>query len=187
MIPFDALWAHYKRVIKKNGAIVLFGSQPFTSALVMSNPKAFKYEWIWEKGRASGFVHAKNKPMKAHENILVFSDGTTVHASQSDKRMPYYPQMESGEPYTRTITSANTGKLNHAPSAANLAFVGTTKTNDGVRYPRSVKRISHHNVGTVHPTQKPVALCEYLICTYTNEGETVLDNCMGSGSSKELK
>jgi len=183
VIPFDQLWAQYRRITKPNAAIVLTASQPFTSALIMSNVAWFKYEWIWEKGRASGFVHAKNKPMKAHENVCVFSSGTTVHASQSLSRMPYFPQMEEGEPYARTHTKTNTGKLNHAPSKANEAFVGTTSENSGTRYPRSVKFFSNHNVGKVHPTQKPVALMEYLIRTYTNEGQTVLDNTMGSGTT----
>jgi site-specific DNA-methyltransferase (adenine-specific) len=183
VIPFEPLWAHYKRLIKKNGAIVLTASQPFTSALVMSNPGWFKYEWIWEKGRASGMVHAKNKPMKAHENVLVFSGGTTMHATKSKARMPYFPQMRRGAPYRRTITSPNTGALLTAPSAANLAYVGTVNINHGTRYPRTIVQCSQHNVGTVHPTQKPVALMEYLIRTYTNEGELVLDNTMGSGTT----
>ena len=183
VIPFDKLWEQYERVIKQKGAIVLFGSEPFSSALRMSNIELYKYDWIWEKGRASGFVHAKNKPMKAHENISVFSKGTTVHASQSKRRMEYYPQMESGAPYKKKITQVNTGKLNHTPSDANLAFVGTISENEGTRYPRSVLKYSMHNVGTFHPTQKPVDLCEYLIKTYTNEGEIVLDNCIGSGTT----
>jgi site-specific DNA-methyltransferase (adenine-specific) len=184
IIPFEPLWEHYWRVLKKNGAAVLFGSQPFSSILISSEIKKFKYEWIWEKGRASGFVHAKNKPMKAHENILVFSQGTTIHANQSSCRMTYNPQMECGKPYKRLNTSTTkTGNLAHAPSKANLDYVGTVVENSGTRYPRSVQFFSHHNVGNFHPTQKPVNLLEYLIKTYTNEGETVLDNCMGSGST----
>lgn len=182
VIPFEPLWEQYKRIIKPNGAIVLFGSQPFTSAIVMSNPKWFKYEWIWEKGRASGFVHAKNKPMKAHENILIFSKGTTVHATQSINRMNYFPQLEVGKQYKRKHTSVNTGNLNHAMSKSNLNFVGSVNENDGTRYPRSVLSFSMHNVGNIHPTQKPVALIEYLIKTYTQEGELILDNTAGSGT-----
>ena len=183
VIPFAPLWEQYKRIIKPRGAIVLTASQPFTSALVMSNPKWFKYEWIWEKGRASGMVHAKNKPMKAHENVLIFSGGTTVHVNQSMIRMPYFPQMKLGKPYRKKITSINTGALNHSPSASNIAYVGTINENHGTRYPRTVIQFSQHNVGTFHGTQKPVALMEYLIRTYTNEGETVLDNCFGSGTT----
>ena len=181
-IPFEPMWAQLKRVIKPNGAIVLFGSQPFTSVLVMSNPKMFKYEWIWEKGRAAGYLHAKNKPLKAHENILVFSRGTTVHESQSLNRMPYYAQMVDGVPYTKNQKTANTGRLNHKPSKCNFDFVGT-KSSSSQRYPRSVQKIVSHNVGNSHPTQKPVPLMEYLIKTYTNEGETVLDFCAGSGTT----
>ncbi len=183
VIPFDKLWEQYERIIKDKCAICLFGSEPFSSYLRMSNIKLFKYDWIWEKGRASGFVHAKNKPLKAHEIISVFSKGTTVHASQSKNRMHYFPQMEEGKPYVKKITQVNTGKLNHVPSEANLEFVGTVNKNKGTRYPRSVIRFSMHNVGNIHPTQKPINLLEYLIKTYTEEGMTVLDNCMGSGAT----
>ena len=177
------MWEQLGRVAKERAAIVLFGSQPFTSALVMSKPEWFKYEWVWEKGRATGFVHAKNKPLKCHENIAVFSQGTTVHANQSARRMTYNPQMSEGKPYTKTITSANTGMMNHAPSKANLDFVGAVNRNNGTRYPRSVVFESLHNVGLVYPTQKPIALLEYLVKTYTNEGDTVLDFTMGSGTT----
>lgn len=183
VIPFAPMWEQLKRLAKPNAAIVLFGSQPFTSALVMSNPGWFKYEWVWEKGRATGFVHAKNKPLKCHENLLVFSSGTTVHKNQSDRRMTYHPQMSPGKPYKKTVTRPNAGMMNHAPSAANLAFVGTVNENNGTRYPRSVVFESLHNVGLLHPTQKPVALMEYLVKTYTNEGDMVLDFTMGSGTT----
>jgi site-specific DNA-methyltransferase (adenine-specific) len=92
IIPFDLLWDHYKRIIKDNGAIVLTGSQPFSSRLIMSNLEMFKYEWIWKKNTSAGFIHAKNKPLKRHENILIFSKGTTVHKGQSKNRMTYNPQ-----------------------------------------------------------------------------------------------
>jgi DNA modification methylase len=183
VIDFDFMWLELNRIIKPNGAIVLFGSEPFSSALRMSNINNYKYDWVWEKGRASGFQHSKNKPMKAHENILVFSNGVTVHASQSKRRMPYFPQMEKGNPYSKKIKTINTGKINHAPSQENLDFIGTTIKNKGERYPRSVIKFNIHNVGLSHPTQKPVALMEYLIKTYTNENETVLDFTMGSGST----
>ncbi|WP_137743364.1 DNA-methyltransferase [Robertmurraya siralis] len=183
IIPLDKLWEQYERIIKTKGAIVLFGSEPFSSSLRMSKLDLYKYDWIWEKGRASGFVHAKNKPLKAHETISIFSKGTTVHASQSKNRMHYFPQMEEGKPYKKTITQVNTGKLNHEPSKSNQEFVGTVNENKGTRYPRSVLKYSMHNVGNIHPTQKPVELCEYLIRTYTEEGNVVLDNCMGSGTT----
>lgn len=183
IIPFEKLWNEYERVIKDNGCIALFGSEPFSSFLRVSNIKLYKYDWIWEKGRASGFVHAKNKPLKAHENISIFSKGTTVHKNQSKNRMHYEPIMSDGKPYIKKITQINTGNLNHIPSYSNANFVGTTNINKGFRYPRSVLKFSMHNVGNIHPTQKPVELCEYLIKTYTNPGDLVLDNCMGSGTT----
>lgn len=183
IIPLDAMWAHLKRVIKPNGAIVMTASQPFTSKLVMSNADWFKYEWIWEKGRASGYVHAKNKPLKCHENMLVFSGGTTTHKTMSKNRMLYVPQMAEGKPYSRHIRTLNTGSINSAPTKANVEYVGTLVVNDGNRYPRSLVSFKNHNVGNFHPTQKPVPLMEYMIKTYTNEGETVLDFTMGSGTT----
>jgi len=182
VIPLEAMWRELKRVVKPRGAVVLFASQPFTSVLIAANLEWFKYELIWRKGRATGFVHAKNKPLKAHENILVFSQGTTVHESQSSIRMTYNPQFEQGKPYTKTVTRTNTGMMNHAPSKANLDFVGTVNQNNGFRYPVSVIDYSLHNVGNSHPTQKPVELLRYLVRTYTNPGETVLDFTMGSGT-----
>jgi site-specific DNA-methyltransferase (adenine-specific) len=183
VIPLEPLWEQYERIIKHNGAFVLFGSQPFSARLINSNLKLFKYEWIWEKGRASGHVHAKNKPLKAHENILVFSKGTTVHKNQSKNRMTYVPQLSDGKPYTRKHISSNVGSLLHSKSKANTEYEGSIAVNEGFRYPRSVLKVKNHNVGNFHPTQKPTELCEYLIKTYTNSGDVVLDNCMGSGTT----
>lgn len=183
IIPFDKLWKQYERIIKITGCIALFGSEPFSSYLRTSNIKLYKYDWIWEKGRASGFVHAKNKPLKAHENISIFSKGTTVHKSQSKNRMYYEPIMTEGKPYVKKITQVNTGKLNHVPSESNMNFVGTVNKNKGTRYPRSVIKFSMHNVGNIHPTQKPVDLCKYFIKTYTAENMIILDNCIGSGTT----
>lgn len=182
VIPFEPLWEQYKRVIKNNGSIVLTCSQPFTTSLISSNMSEFKYCLVWEKTRATGHVHAKNKPMKAHEDIAIFSRGTTVHASQSSSRMTYNPQgtvtvdRESYRPSRGKRGSDVCGSLR--PS--HKQTIKQTTAN----YPRSVIKIpSEHNVGALHPTQKPVALMEYLIKTYTNEGEVVLDNCMGSGTT----
>ncbi len=183
IIPFEPLWKQYERIITDTGCICLFGTEPFSSHLRLSNIKLYKYDWVWEKGRASGYLHAKNKPLKAHENISIFSKGTTGHKSKSDKRMHYEPIMEKGKPYTKKKINVNTGNIIGNPSKSNLDFVGTVCNNDGVRYPRSVLKFSIHNVGLLHPTQKPVALFEYLIKTYTNEGDIVLDNCMGSGTT----
>ena len=167
IIPFEPLWEQYKRIIKDNGAIVLTASQPFTSALVMSNPKMFKYCWVWIKTKASGHLDAKNKPMKKHEDILVFGN----------KGFPnYYPQgLVDGE--FKTGRNVNmTGRVysqykNH----------GTSKKGN---YPKTTLEIANpSNKGNLHPTQKPVVLFEYLIKTYTNEGDLVLDNCAGSGTT----
>ena len=169
VIPFEPLWEQYNRIIKDNGAIVLFGSEPFSSKLRMSNLKMFKYDWVWKKTMASNFALCKKQPFKKHEMVSVFYK----------KQPTYNPQMEVGEPY---VDKRQSGKRN--------VSVGTSDginrlpiNNIGIRYPSSVQEFSNGNNGNVHPTQKPVALLEYLIKTYTNENETVLDNCMGSGST----
>lgn len=182
VIPFEPLWAELNRITKPNAAMVMFGSEPFSTALRSSNLKAFKYDWVWEKTRATGHVHAKNKPMKAHEVVSVFSRGTTVHASQSKTRMTYNPQgltkvdRESYRPSRDIVGSDVVGSLR--PSHKKTVF------QEFEGYPKTVIRFaSEHNVGAFHPTQKPVALLEYLIKTYTNEGDTVFDPTMGSGST----
>ena len=178
IIPFDKLWEQYERVIKDNGAIVLFGSQPFTSSLIMSNIKLFKYEWIWLKSRAVGFNNAKNKPMGKHENIIVFSKGTCANCSP--RLMKYYPQgLVVFNKIVNGIKASKTDKDGHG-------FDRPSKKKEHLQeftnYPNT--QLVFPNEGkTVHPTQKPVDLLEYLIRTYTNENETVLDNCMGSGST----
>ncbi len=178
-IPLDNLWTQYKRILKSNGAVLLLSSQPFTTDLICANRGWFKYSLVWKKTTSTGFVHAKNKPLKIHEDILVFSPGTTVHKTQSKNRMVYNPQMVPGKPYIKGAPSSN-GIL-HKPTKANLEFEGTFS--DGSRYPNSVLEFANPNHGSLHPTQKPVALFEYLIKTYTNEGDLVLDNCIGSGTT----
>ena len=162
------LWEQYKRIVKDNGAIVLFSQMPFTAALVMSNPKMFRYEWIAEKSLATGFLNAKRMPMKAHENILVFY-----------KKLPAYnAQMTKGKPYSITRRDIGGQYLHN--------FESIETKNEGTRCPRDVLRDlwqPYCGGKMYHPTQKPVPLLEYLIKTYTNEGDTVLDNCMGSGST----
>ena len=173
VIPFEPLWAAYKRVIKQNGAIVLTSSQPFTSALVMSNPKMFNYEWIWEKSKASNFLLARKQVLKAHESVLVFSKETPN----------YFPQKTKGAPYKGQGRSKKGSKSDVVNDVPNPTF---RNDNEGDRFPRSVqyfKTAESEKIGALHPTQKPIALMEYLIRTYTNEGETVLDNCMGSGTT----
>jgi site-specific DNA-methyltransferase (adenine-specific) len=170
VIPFEPLWQHYKRVIKRNGAVVLFGSQPFTSMLVMSNPNWFKYEWVWLKNRGGSFALAKYRPMKEHESVLIFS--------QSKEK--YYPIMQdrSGGGLNRVAY-----KLNGSTDSDNYGNLKPKfiKQPDELRFPSSWQKF---NIETgLHPTQKPVALLEYLIRTYTNEGELILDNTMGSGTT----
>ncbi len=167
IIPFDKLWEQYERIIKDNGAIVLFGSQPFTSALVMSNLKLFRYEWIWQKTLATNFMLVKKQPAKKHENILVFYK----------KQPTYNPQMEIGKPYKDKPRKRTVGIHGNAET------IKKAINNEGTRYPSSVQLFSNGNNRNVHPTQKPVELCEYLIKTYTNENELVLDNCIGSGTT----
>ena len=180
VIPFEPLWEHYKRIIKDKGAIVLTASQPFASALVMSNIEWFKYEWVWVKNRATGHAHAKNKPMKKHENICIFSNGVTLHPGQSERRMGYYPQGLKKE------KNGKTRKRNDAGDDAVMSKRNSHKETviEHSNYPVSLLNFDiEMNSQRVHPTQKPVALFEYLIKTYTDEGETVLDNCIGSGTT----
>jgi DNA modification methylase len=164
IIPLEPLWAHYKRVIKRNGAIVLTASQPFTTTLINSNPRWFRYEWIWQKPQGRGYLNAGRNPMKAHENIIVFYEGLGT----------YNPQKVSGKPYSTTRGAVG-------GFVRDKTVGGYLTVNDGSRFPTSV--LQHNPDKGLHPTQKPVALMEYLIRTYTNEGETVLDNTMGSGTT----
>ena len=177
VIPFERLWEQYERVIKDNGAIVLTASQPFTTKLINSNMELFKYNWVWKKAKPTGFSHSKNMPLKDYEDIVVFSKGSIGHAHLIKNRMEYNPQGVyevsrkikrntkgfSGTMERKSQTNEYTGKLSG--------------------FPKMVIEFSNVIQGTVHPTQKPVALFEYLIKTYTNEGDTVLDNVMGSGTT----
>jgi DNA modification methylase len=169
VIPFEPMWEQLKRITKKNSAIVMTASQPFTSALVMSNAKMFKYCWVWDKvNRPTGHLNAKKMPLRQTEDIAVFYS----------KPPCYNPQMTQGKPYTATGSKKSSNYGSQVKS--------TTFCADGLRYPRELIRIAadeRGTVGRIHPTQKPVALMEYLIKTYTNEGETVLDFTMGSGTT----
>lgn len=174
IIPFDKLWEQYNRIIKDNGAIVLFASQPFTSVLVSSNLKMFKYEWIWEKSKASNFLLAKKQVLKAHENLLVFGKGSVV----------YYPQKTRGKPYSGEKRAGKKGSITDVYNdVPNPTFRNGSE--DGLRNPRSVQyfKTAESEGKTLHPTQKPLELIEYLIKTYTNEGELVLDNTFGSNTT----
>ncbi len=164
VIPFEPLWEQYNRIIKDNGAIVLFGSEPFSSQLRMSNIKNYKYDWVWDKKKIGTPLNAKRQPLKIHENIMVFN------------KHNYYPIMSVGKYRKKGGVSKQaeiTGKVDLNYSVYNNLY-----------YPKSIIEFSNASQkGKVHPTQKPVELLEYLIKTYTNEKETVLDNCMGSGST----
>jgi site-specific DNA-methyltransferase (adenine-specific) len=170
-IDLEKLWEQYKRIIKDGGAIVLFGSQPFTSSLVMSNPKWFKCEWIWEKNAGSNFGSVKYQPMKEHENIVVFGSGKITYNPIMQERA------ESGKARVKYDVNYNTKTEVYNETLHNEV---TSKRPD-LRYPRSIQKFNRER--GFHPTQKPVALCEYLIKTYSNEGDIVLDNCMGSGTT----
>lgn len=175
VIPFEPMWKQLKRVTKKNGAIVLFGSQPFTSALVMSNVTMFKYEWVWEKSRTVGFLNAKNAPLKKTENISVFSSGAT--ANNNLNRMCYFPQgLTEINEVRKSVKQSDETIVGSRPSR-NKNY---TATHTG--YPNNILRFNNEQK-QIHPTQKPVALMEYLIKTYTKENETVLDFTMGSGTT----
>jgi len=167
VIPFDLMWEQLNRIIKPNGAIVLFGAEPFSSTLRMSNIKNYKYDWIWQKTRPSLFQHANKRPMKDHENISVFY-----------KKQPTYNQelKELEKPNKRWRENKMGAFLEDGCNDKNSK---QTKTG----FNRQILKYSMHNVGLLHPTQKPVPLMEYLIKTYTNENETVLDFTMGSGST----
>jgi len=186
VIPFEPMWEQLKRIIKPNGAIVLFGSEPLSSALRMSNIKNYKYDWTWKKSKPNGFQHSKNKPMKAIENIMVFSKAPMGHKSLlGNKRMQYNPQnlKESGlkkvkECSHRGATMGGEGLKSSRPNQIGIEYMSYTNfPNDYLEYANII------GVKALHPTQKPVALMEYLIKTYTNEGETVLDFVMGSGTT----
>jgi site-specific DNA-methyltransferase (adenine-specific) len=167
IIDLDLLWKQYKRIMTDNGAIVLTASQPFTTKLISSNYEMFRYEWVWEKTLFSNFALVKKQPAKLHENILVFY-----------KKQPIYnPQMQEGKPYTDKPRKRTMGVINDA--------IGTKKAidNKGERYPSSVQKFSNGNNKTEHPTQKPLELIKYLILTYSNENDMVLDNTMGSGTT----
>jgi len=178
IIPFEPLWEQYKRIIKDNGAIVLTASQPFTSALVMSNIKMFKYEWIWIKNRITGFANAKKQPLRNYEDILVFSKERTNYFPQDlvriDKKCKNGKSVGGESLRTNIDDSKNKGSLRTEGKEYIQEFTG---------YPKQTLTNIKEDTNKLHPTQKPVALFEYFIKTYTNEGDLVLDNCMGSGTT----
>lgn len=172
-LDMNRLWAEYERVIKDNGAIILTAVQPFTSQLVMSNPKLFRYEIIWQKNKTTGFLNAKKMPLRAHESILVFY-----------KKLPTYnPQKTTGHKPVNSFTKHSGDGANYGQTKTGITGGGQTD-----RYPTTVLKVPVVNNDSrekIHPTQKPVELLEYLIKTFSNPGDLVLDNCAGSGSTGE--
>ena len=177
IIPFKPLWTQYERIIKDNGAIVLTASQPFTSALAMSNIKMFKYQWYWIKNRITGFANAKKQPLRNIEDVLVFYKKLPTYNPQGLQRINKVcknGKSVGGESLRKDIEeSAGKGKLRTEGSEYVQEFTGYPK--------QTLTDIPEEK--KIHPTQKPVALFEYLVKTYTNEGELILDNCMGSGTT----
>lgn len=169
-LPLDKLWEQYNRIVKENGAIVLFATEPFASVLRLSNIKNFKYDWVWDKIAGTGFLNAKKQPMRGHEMVCVFYR----------KQCTYNPQKTQGH---KRKMSLSRHKVN-CKATEIYGKHGLTSYDSTERYPRSIQVFSmDKQTCALHPTQKPVALLEYLVKTYTNPGEVVLDNCMGSGST----
>ena len=186
VIPLDKLWEQYRRVLKHQGSVLLFGSEPFSSMLRMSNLDWYKYDWIWQKGTPSGFQHAKNMPMKDYENICVFSGAGMGHASRlGENRMIYNPQ---------GLQKMDKPVVEHNKRCKFSGTVGSRPSNQDTvvreitNYPRMIQFFDNQcgetmNNKRLHPTQKPVDLIRYLIRTYTNDGAVVLDNTIGSGTT----
>ena len=167
IIPFDKMWERLDKLIKTDGVVALFGKQPFTAKLICSNIKNYRYDWIWEKTRPHRYVHAKRMPLAYYENISIFYKKTGT----------YNPIMRKGTPYVKTYTNPKRNLLSGEDKRRGQ------KINNGTRYPSDIIKFGNPNRNLLHPTQKPVDLLEYLIKTYTNEGDLVLDFTMGSGST----
>ena len=175
ILPLNLLWNQYERIIKNDGAIVLFGSEPFSSSLRISNLKLYKYDWVWDKIQGANFLNVKYQPLKNVENIMVFSKGRITNG----KREPikYNPQGVQTTNILKTNCADYKGSFGSSSVKKGKVYMST-----GTGYPKCILQFQKDK-SAFHPTQKPVALLEYLIKTYTNEGDVVLDNCMGSGST----
>ena len=186
VIPLDQLWEQYRRVLKSTGTVVLTADQPFTSQLVISNLKWFKYEWIWKKKKTTGFLHANARPMKETEDILIFSPlGASGCSKKANKNMTYNPQGLIEKNVKKKNSAKRLGKFLHQPEhmgSGNKLLHETEYEQKYTNYPSEIIEFGLDK-DSIHPTQKPVALMEYLIRTYSNEGETILDNTMGSGTT----
>jgi site-specific DNA-methyltransferase (adenine-specific) len=179
IIPLDKLWLQYKRLIKPNHPIVLFATQPFTSILVVSNLPMFKYSWVWDKPRPGGFVNANLKPLKAHEDVCVFTDGAIANGAKPIS--PYFPQglQRVDREWKRPSHGVSADKgIQYSRKSHPLQ-----RTIKFTNYPRSIVRFDNPNRDLIHPTQKPLDFIKYLVETYSVEGALVLDNCMGSGTT----
>jgi len=185
VIPLDKLWEQYRRILKPLGTVALTADQPFTSQLILSNLEWFKYEWIWKKQKTTGFLLANYRPMKETEDVVIFSPGGAAAASRNGKNMTYNPQGLIEKRVKKKNNAKRLGKFLHNPEhmgAGNKLLHETEYEQKYTNYPSEVIEFGLDK-GVIHPTQKPVALMEYLIKTYSNEGEVVLDNCMGSGTT----
>ena len=196
IIPFEKLWEQYHRIIKDDGAIVLFGSEPFSSYLRLSNIKNFRYDWIWEKQKAANFLSAKNQPLKYHEIISVFSKNTHRYYPQKYKVLEFEDILKMNKNELKTVFETKDydryGKVDRRKNLNNqiennilygITIERTRSRDDGFRNPKSVLKINKEVNTNVHPTQKPLKLLEYLVKTYTLEGDLVLDSCMGGGTT----
>jgi site-specific DNA-methyltransferase (adenine-specific) len=179
IIPFDKMWSELKRIIKDNKAIVLFGAEPFSSNLRMSNIKNYKYDWIWEKDNGTNFASVKYQPFKVYENILVFGDFPVAYTPKNIKC--YNPQMTNGKPY-KTVSGKQKSDSAIIRDGCKEKMSNYETINNGQRYPRNIIKFNRDK-NKIHPTQKPVSLIEYLIKTFSNENDTVLDFTMGSGTT----
>lgn len=176
VVPLQPLWKEYERIVKDRGAIVLFSQMPFSAILVASNPRLFKYEWIWQKENATGFLNCHFAPLKVHENILVFSKSAAAFVRDKSNAMNYHPQMRPGKAYSAKQGTPTTNyDITHMREPVMIH-------NKAERYPLDVIKFNR-DTNRLHPTQKPVDLVRYLIRTYTESGEVILDNCMGSGTT----
>ncbi|MBO5494382.1 MAG: site-specific DNA-methyltransferase [Eubacterium sp.] len=175
VIPFKPLWEQYHRIVKSNGAVCLFGIEPFSSALRMSNIKEYKYDWYWRKPRGTGHLNSKIQPLRDVECVSVFYK----------TQCTYNPQFSKGTPYSADKGGKNSKLVESGSTVYGSYHNGAEYRNDnnGIRYPKQVLEFGVVERGTLHPTQKPVQLLEYLILTYSNEGDVILDNCMGSCST----
>lgn len=176
VIPLQPLWKEYERIVKDRGAIVLFSQMPFSAILVASNPRLFKYEWIWQKENATGFLNCHFAPLKVHENILVFSKSASAFVRDKSNAMNYHPQMRPGKAYSAKQGAPTTSyDIAHMREPVMIHYKAERYPLDVIKFNRDTNRL--------HPTQKPVDLVRYLIRTYTESGGVILDNCMGSGTT----